>query len=281
MKLFFNSSPIAFKSFRFSGGETQVRIEGIAKYLTKEPGIPEGIRIEASVHSADALMEVLIATDALRNRYPGYNIHLVIPYLPYARQDRACAPGEAFALKVLCDILNAQHYATVTVWDVHSAVALNLLERVVNLNITDLISTDKALELFGNSILVVPDKGATGRVSRCAFKWSMPMIQAEKHRDPDTGNITHTSINTSGKLFPRDQFYHFAIVDDICDGGRTFVELARVIRQEFLACHITLFVTHGIFSAGFDPLLGLINRIVTANSFVEIPDPLSLTVTVL
>jgi ribose-phosphate pyrophosphokinase len=57
----------------------------------------------------------------------------------------------------------------------------------------------------------------------------------------------------------------FLIVDDICDGGRTFIELAKVLRP-LTSGQVKLYVTHGIFSAGFEALAGL-DRIFVANPF--------------
>jgi ribose-phosphate pyrophosphokinase len=57
---------------------------------------------------------------------------------------------------------------------------------------------------------------------------------------------------------------HVIIVDDICDGGRTFIELAKVLKSNKVK-NITLFVTHGIFSKGVDALFenGIDNIITT------------------
>jgi ribose-phosphate pyrophosphokinase len=54
------------------------------------------------------------------------------------------------------------------------------------------------------------------------------------------------------------------IVDDICDGGATFVALARKLREAG-AIEVSLFVTHGIFSKGKD--LEGIDNIYTTGSF--------------
>ena len=43
------------------------------------------------------------------------------------------------------------------------------------------------------------------------------------------------------------------IVDDICDGGQTFIELAKALEKQG-AHQIFLYVTHGIFSKGLDTL---------------------------
>jgi ribose-phosphate pyrophosphokinase len=58
----------------------------------------------------------------------------------------------------------------------------------------------------------------------------------------------------------------FVIVDDICDGGRTFTELAKTIRQHNSLSKIYLIVSHGIFSAGMTPLNDSFDGIFTTNS---------------
>jgi len=43
-------------------------------------------------------------------------------------------------------------------------------------------------------------------------------------------------------------------VDDICDGGRTFIESAGLLREAYPEADIHLYVSHGIFSKGTDVL---------------------------
>jgi ribose-phosphate pyrophosphokinase len=61
----------------------------------------------------------------------------------------------------------------------------------------------------------------------------------------------------------------FLIVDDICDGGRTFIELAKVLRP-WTTGKIYLYVTHGIFSNGLDVFNSLIDGVYTANPFPKV-----------
>ncbi len=73
-------------------------------------------------------------------------------------------------------------------------------------------------------------------------------IRADKSRNMATGQITETVVyadDLTGKAC--------VIVDDLCDGGRTFIELAKVLRAKG-AAKIALVVTHGIFSKGKEPL---------------------------
>jgi ribose-phosphate pyrophosphokinase len=62
----------------------------------------------------------------------------------------------------------------------------------------------------------------------------------------------------------------YVIVDDICDGGRTFIELAKVIIAQNQEAKIYLVVTHGIFSAGFSELTNYFDGIYTTNSCQDI-----------
>jgi ribose-phosphate pyrophosphokinase len=91
----------------------------------------------------------------------------------------------------------------------------------------------------------------------------MPFIQAEKIRDPNTGAITSTKVNIEKHVGDKN----FLIMDDICDGGRTFIELAKVLRP-LTTGKIMLYVTHGIFSAGLEVFLGYIDEIYCANSWL-------------
>ncbi len=117
---------LTYESFKFSGGEIQVRLKG-------EISKGKDFSIDAFLFSSDDIVALILLVDALR-RAAGrpINISLVCPYLPYARQDRVCASGESLALKVMCDIINGLNFSSVTVWDVHSDVSLALLNNIYN-----------------------------------------------------------------------------------------------------------------------------------------------------
>ena len=54
-------------------------------------------------------------------------------------------------------------------------------------------------------------------------------------------------------------------VDDICDGGRTFIELGKVLRAKG-ASKLVLSVTHGIFSRGPALVFEMFDAIYTTDS---------------
>jgi ribose-phosphate pyrophosphokinase len=83
-----------------------------------------------------------------------------------------------------------------------------------------------------------------------------------------TGNILHTEI----PVLDQHNDLTYVIIDDICDGGRTFIELAKVIKEGRPTAKVFLIVTHGIFSAGFKTLNEYMDGIFCTNSYRDVSD---------
>lgn len=247
---------IPYTSFVFSGGEVHVRLENIT-----EIPLASEVTITAYIRSSDDLLELLLITDAIRKLNNKADINLVMPYAPYARQDRVMVSGESFSLKVFSSIINAQHYDSVTIWDSHSDVATALIDKCINIPQQELL---KQSDPFGkNIVLVSPDAGAEKKILKFG-KWikKTDIVFASKIRDVVSGNIIETKVDIPEKFIDRD----FLIVDDICDGGRTFIELANAIRKKGVMGKIKLLVTHGIFSKGIEVFDGVIDEIFVINN---------------
>jgi len=255
---------LQYKAFTFSGGEVSVKLDPKMTSFMYQSPLP--FYIKAHLTTAGHIMELCMLTDALRREFGDMDIHLECPYLPYARQDRVCAPGESLSLKVFCDILNSLNFKTVTVADVHSDVALALLDRVTNVPVERLIGRTIP-ELYTQAvrpIVVAPDAGSIKKVLKVAQKYDTEMVRADKIRDVNTGAITETVVYTENSN--RD----FLVVDDICDGGKTFIELAKVLNEKTTG-KLSLYVTHGIFSKGLEPLEEWYDSVHCAFPFPGIP----------
>jgi len=265
----------------FSGGEIRVKIHDdfVEKYsLGGIGGEAVNIRIEAYIMNSDDLMTLIMLTDALKNELWVRKYRLTLPYIPYARQDRVCNPGEAFSLNVFAGLINDLGFHSVVVYDAHSNVAVEAIHRVINEPQYELLRKhDGAYTWLSRSIwsgvptyLVCPDKGAVKKSEEILKHFSFHgIIYAEKVRDPATGMITHTEVKNP----PKDiKGANLLICDDICDGGRTFIELGNVL-QKFNPKSINLYVTHGIFSKGKDVLLksgsGVFNNIWSTVDFAD------------
>lgn len=249
---YFPTQRWGYSKFAFSGGEIQVRMDPIA-------AAPFITSITAHLRAPNDIIEMLLVTNAIQHASPNTMIELKCPYLPYGRQDRVCAAGEAFALEVMANLLNTQNYLRVEVWDAHSKVSQEKVQRCANVPAADLMPA----HITDGATIVAPDMGGRTRAQQCADVFRRPIIYASKVRNPANGEITGTTVD-SDYVGARD----FLIVDDICDGGRTFIELAKVLRP-LTTGKIKLWVTHGIFSKGFEVFNGFIDEIYTANCFVS------------
>lgn len=260
--IYANGIGIGVKSFIFNGGEVQVALENFNS--TKQP-----ITIKADLTNSDDVMALLLTVDAIRRLHGSKTpLHLHCPYLPYARQDRVMNVGESLGLKVMSDLINSLNFEQVHLWDVHSDVALATLNNVVHLE--QQIFTQRIPVDWKNIVLVAPDAGALKKVYKTAKQHGSPVVRADKTRSVVDGSITGTTVY-SEHVGDRS----FLILDDICDGGRTFTELAKEL-QKLTNGNIYLYVTHGIFSNGFEPFEGLIDKIFVANPFpgVDLTNPL-------
>lgn len=129
---------------------------------------------------------------------------------------------------------------------------------------------------LNNVILVSPDAGASKKIYKLAEQigYKGDIITCSKDRDKD-GKLTKTVVPFHINEVNKD----FIIIDDICDGGATFINIAKEIkerRQFSSAVHpsqygkIYLIVTHGIFSKGFNELAQYFDGIYCTNSYSEL-----------
>lgn len=225
--------------------------------------LPKEVMITSRIRSSDDVMKLFLATDACR-RLGAKDIHVFLPYIPYGRQDRVCAEGEAFSLKVFANLVNAQGYASVTMFDVHSDVTPAVINNSVVITNEQFVS--KVLEGKSNYVIVAPDAGASKKVSKVAnyVGYSERPVQCSKWRAVG-GSIENVEI-------PRDDFEgkDVYIIDDICDGGATFTRLATLLRERNVGT-VNLIVSHGIFSKGFGVMKdGGIDHIYVTDSWKDV-----------
>ncbi|MFA5049299.1 MAG: ribose-phosphate diphosphokinase [Patescibacteria group bacterium] len=253
---------IDYEMLQFSGGEMHIKV-GHIEYLDET----EKVIITNRFRNGDDLMKVLIAKDALE-RLGVKKFDLVMPYVPYARQDRQCAEREAFSLKVFVDIINSAKFNKVYVLDAHSDVAPALINHCINLSNEEYVIQAVKSTYCNESdiILVSPDSGANKKTNKLFdnTKIFKKIIKCDKRRDVKTGELSGFEVFTSD-LSRRPCI----IVDDICDGGRTFVGIAEALAEKNAGC-IYLFVTHGIFSQGTKPLKRYFKKIFCTDSFKDI-----------
>lgn len=240
---------------KFPGGELHI----IGDWI-QEGNLLRDNSVLCRIRCSDDIIKLCLFTNAFKNFVGRMPHRLVLPYVPYARQDRITNPGEALSIKVFTDILNSLNYRQVYVFDPHSDVCTALIENVKIIH---------QWEIFADSIpqdadLIAPDAGALKKIYRLQETLKekgidIPVRIATKHRDCRTGKISHTYL--PGKPFNDT----CVVIDDICDTGSTLLHLANIIKEDYQKC--ILMVTHGIFSKGLQDLSTVYDRILCTNSF--------------
>ena len=168
-------------------------------------------------------------------------VNLEINYLPYGRQDKSVSNNYTFALHTFAKIINSLNFDMVLILDPHSKIAEGAIKKSIAHYPHQAVQ--RAYHGTLSDLVCYPDKGAVEKYTK---QYHYQHIYGEKVRDQATGYITHYTL--IGRPSER-----VLIIDDICDGGKTFEILAKDL-YEAGAKEVNLFVTHGIFSKGLRPL---------------------------
>lgn len=261
---------LKYEIIKFPDGQQNVKFTNIL--FPKIPG-EESVTIKSRLNNFRDLEIIICANQALKEI--GFkSVDLYVPYFIGSRSDRKFEMGSVnYLKKVISPIINAQGFNGVTVTDPHSDVLEACLENYTKINNYELVKF--ALTKIDNRngardrvCLVSPDSGAYKKVFDVAQNFQIEnIITANKIRDLSTGKIIKTEIPELIK-----KGLNYIIVDDICDGGRTFNELSKAIKEKDQDAKIYLVVTHGIFSAGFDELNKNFEGIFTTNSYSDLED---------
>lgn len=241
----------------FPGGEEHVKA-GFAVSKTRDSWIA------ARITNSSAFMRVAMASDALR-RSGATSVRLFMPYIPYARQDRVMVSGEPLSIKVFAGMLNSLKLDEVRVYDPHSDVSPALIDRVSTASVVPFVRSaiSSVAEKHESVSIVSPDAGSLKKIYSTLARFggfNAPLAVGCKIRDLTNGQIIRQEV--TGDVTGRACL----IIDDIIDGGRTFLELSKLLRDKG-ATHVYLAVSHGIFSQGTKHLRGPLDGIYVTNSF--------------
>lgn len=246
IKLYGGNEYLEVSWWNFPAGERGVRIEDPDKVLRYN-----NFMVELKYTSDQDIMDMLLLVNACRKISPNVHLWLKAEYMPYARQDRVTAKGTSFSLEVMADIINMCRFFSVEVVDPHSYVFSTLIDpKVLHVvPITQVIPKElEAIAKLHSTCILAPDMGAAGRAGAVGYKLGIPTYHAYKERDPATGKLSKVRLESDSII----GYNNIIVVDDICDGGYTFIQLAENIRAFGYKGKLALFVSHGIFSKGID-----------------------------
>lgn len=220
---------------RFPDGTFASRLDRIDFSLG---GRHADVTLEWNYDSDEEMAQIYFITKHLQSQ--GYEVSLLLSYLPHARMDRVKCEDEIFTLKYFCEFINSLFFRLVAVLDVHSSVALALLDRVVGVQPLQYINwaiSSVCKDYFVDElVLFYPDEGAGKRYSDLV---NHPYTTGIKKRDWRTGKILGSSVVDPDMVKGKSVL----IIDDICSKGGTFYYAAKALKEAG-ARDVFLYVTH-------------------------------------
>lgn len=216
------------------------------------------VRFEESVRGSDAfvlqsfpaplnqwLMEQLIMIDALK-RGSAKRITAILPFYPYARQDKKHRGREPISARLVADLLKTAGADRIVTVDLHTDQIQGFFDGPVDhmhaqLQLAEYVRNNYSLD---NITVVSPD---SGRV-RVAEKWAdsldgAPLAFIHKTRDPLVPNQVK-----SNRVVGAVEGRTCILIDDMIDTGGTIAGAVNVLREAG-AGDVVIAATHGVLSA--------------------------------
>lgn len=223
----------------FTGKETYVRVNG-------NTNGKDVFVIQSFKDPNNALIELALTINALKLNNTK-SITAVIPYFPYARQDKRHDEGTPISARVVCDILKGVGVSRIISFDLHSDQIQGFVGGIPFIHIKmDKFFAKKMKEEFpdfgGDSWkFVAADLGSSKRTSKFAKLFgSTKLCNIIKYRVEDQ---VVDSMQLTGKI----NNYHAIIYDDMIDTGGTLGGVYDILRTNE-ANRILAVATHPVLS---------------------------------
>jgi ribose-phosphate pyrophosphokinase len=240
------------------------------------------VRFEESVRGSDAfviqshcepinqwVMEQLIMVDALK-RASAKRITVIMPFYPYARQDKKHKGREPISARLIADLFKTAGADRIMTVDLHTAQIQGFFDGPVDhLFAQNLLAQHVAATYPSENMVVVsPDSGRT----KLAEKWAdqlggVPIAFIHKTRDPLKPNEV-VANRVVGEIRGR----LCVVIDDMVDTGSTIAKAVRQLLDEG-AADVVLAATHGVLSGAASQRLAECGaREVIVTNTLPIPD---------
>jgi ribose-phosphate pyrophosphokinase len=209
--------PVTFKNF--PDGESYIRLEGKVKN-------EEAVIIQTTSPPQDTrLIQLALIADAAK-RNGAKKVTAVVPYLAYARQDKAFLQGEAVSIQAIARMLKAAGIDDLITVNVHQEKTLAEFSfPAKTVSAIPLLAEYFKQKGFEKAFALAPDKGAMRIVEEAKTVLNGECGYLEKHRDRYTGQVSveRKTFDAKGKTV--------IIFDDIISTGGTIVAAAKVLRE--------------------------------------------------
>jgi ribose-phosphate pyrophosphokinase len=214
------------------------------------------VRFEESVRGSDAfvvqsittpvntwVMESLLMVDALK-RASAKRITVVLPFYPYARQDKKHRGREPISARLVADLFKAAGADRLMTVDLHTAQIQGFFDGPVDHLFALPLLADHVEQAWGDRDLVVvsPDAGRVRVAERWTDRLGCGLAIIHKRRDPNVPNEAKV-----GEVVGEVKGKTCVLVDDMIDTGGTITKAADLLFERG-AADVVVTATHGVLS---------------------------------
>jgi ribose-phosphate pyrophosphokinase len=225
-------------AYNFANGEIFVRfnesVRGVDAFVIQSHPAPIN----------EWIMEQLIMVDALK-RASAKRITVIMPFYPYARQDKKHKGREPISARLIADLFTTAGADRIMTVDLHTAQIQGFFDGPVDHLFAQTVLADHIKATYGDADITVvsPD---SGRV-RLAERWASdlgdrPIAFIHKTRDPLRPNEA-----TANRVVGNVEGRVCLLIDDMIDTGGTIVKATEAL-HEAGATDVVIAATHGILS---------------------------------
>ena len=237
--------------------------EDIENRFTSVPTIV----VRTRLLSNDDIIVLALVKDVIDNKYVNVKTILKIDYMMYQQDDRRFKTEESFGLKIISNFINTMKWDKIKIFHPHSDKVEFIDNCIITSNqsfVEDAVLDVRSYTFNRFPYWVIPDSGAFKTQFKQIENIEYPnFITCMKSRNHEIGDI-ETVVNV-GDLSGQACF----IVDDICLGGRTFIQIAQKLREKNCG-ELYLIISHGVFNQGIEHLLEYFDYIYTTDSICNI-----------
>jgi ribose-phosphate pyrophosphokinase len=234
---FLGVKPVATNAYEFANGEIFVRFEESARGC-------DAFVIQSHASPVNEwVMEQLLMVDALK-RASAKRITAVMPFYPYARQDKKHRGREPISARLIADLFRAAGAHRLMAVDLHTSQIQGFFDGPVDhLFALPLLAEHVEQHYRGDRLTIVaPDAGRVRVAERWTDRLGCPLAIIHKRRDPDVPNEVKM-LEVVGQVAGRTCL----VVDDMIDTAGTIVQAAEALRDNG-AAEVIVASTHAILS---------------------------------
>jgi ribose-phosphate pyrophosphokinase len=205
---------------KFSDGESSIKLGTVGKNCI----IVQSTNPPTDTHLIQLLMMAKKCTDD-----GAQDICAVIPYLGYARQDRAFLDGEVVSISLVAKLFESMGLKHVITVDIHSELAMSYFGSIQNVSSVPLLADYASKMRLHDPIAVSPDSGGTNRAKEFARHLNIDVLVLKKSRHRMTGDVTvEENLDNSIDISKRDAI----VIDDIISSGGSLIKAAEVLNKK-------------------------------------------------